>query len=253
MSVELARALEALLLPPGGPLLLGMLGLLFWRRRAGPALVLAALASLYLLSVPRTAFWLNSGLQTIPALNPQQLEQPQAQAILVLGGGRYAEAPEYGGDTVAPILMDRLRYAAWLHRQTGLPVIPSGGSAPEDGVTEAELARRALEQELGARVLAVEDRSRSTQQNAAFSRELLQQLGIEQVFLVTHAWHMPRALASFRKAGVRAIPAPTLFATAGADTWSLGAWIPNADALSASARALHEYLGTIWYRLRGQI
>jgi uncharacterized SAM-binding protein YcdF (DUF218 family) len=117
--------------------------------------------------------------------------------------------------------MDRLRYAAWLHRQTGLPVIPSGGRAPEDGVSEAELARRALEQELGARVLAVEDRSRSTQQNAAFSRELLQQLGIERVFLVTHAWHMPQALASFRKAGVHAIPAPTLFATAGADTWPL--------------------------------
>jgi uncharacterized SAM-binding protein YcdF (DUF218 family) len=115
--------------------------------------------------------------------------------------------------------MDRLRYAAWLHRQTDLPVIPCGGSAPGEGVSEAELARRVLEQELGAQVLAVEDRSRSTQQNAAFSRELLQQPGIAQVFLVTHAWHMPRALARFRKAGGQAIPAPTLFATAGADTW----------------------------------
>ena len=90
------------------------------------------------------------------------------------------------------------------------------------------------------------------------TEKMLGDLGIRRVFLVTHAWHMPRALEVFEKAGVDAVPAPTGFVhkdpiRAGfgfEDRSTYGDWLPNAGALLKSYFALHEYLGRVWYRLR---
>ncbi len=254
MNQELAWVLKTLILPPGGLVLLGLLGLMLGQRLLGRLLLFLTLTLLYLLSTPFLAGQLTLGLESIhPPLSREALRKNQAQAIVLLGGGRYFDAPEYGGDTINGPMLERARYAAWLHHRTGLPVISSGGSPKETGVSEAELARRVLQQEFGAKVLAVEERSRTTWDNAFMTGELLKREGIERVLLVTHAWHMPRALEIFWQAGVDAVPAPTAYAHTQRRGKLSEDLLPSAVALNDSTQALHEYLGLLWYRLRGFI
>ena len=251
MGQEVVWVLKALILPPGGLILLGLLGLfLGCRRFLGGFLVVLALAGLYLLSTPFIANQLMAGVETYPALSDDQIRDSRAEAIVVLGGGRYSDAPEYGGDTVSGLLLTRLRYAAWLSRRSGLPVIPSGGNAQDEGPAEAAMSRQVLEQEFGVRVIGTEEKSRTTWENAYLTKELLDGLGIEGVFLVTHAMHMPRAIEVMERAGVTAIPAPTRFFHKDDDKEALSDWLPSARAMQYSYYALHEYLGRLWYRVR---
>ena len=251
MGQELIWILKTLILPPGILILLGILGLSLSRRRFfGGFMLVLSLAALYLLSAPFIAGRLMAGLESYPALTEERIHNARAGAILVLGGGRYSDAPEYGGDTVNGLLLTRLRYAAWLARRSGLPVIASGGSVEEEGPAEALMARRVLEDEFGVRVAAIEAQSRTTWENAFLTKELLERLGIERVFLVTHAMHMPRAMAVMERAGIYAIPAPTRFFHQDDSEQELSDWLPSAEALRQSYYALHEYLGGLWYRIR---
>ena len=259
MDQEVVQFLKSLILPPGGIILLGLLGLMFSRRFLGRFLITLSLAALYILSTPFVSEVLMTGLESYPALDDKAISESGAGGIVVLGGGRYSDAPEYGGDTVNGIALVRIRYAAWLSRKTGLPVIPSGGIvSKKDEIAEGVMAAEILEKELGVKVAGIEQQSRNTWENAFMTRELLAKLGIDRVFLVTHAWHMPRALGMFEKAGVNAVPAPTGFVhkdpeRAGfgfADRATYGDWLPNAGALLKSYFALHEYLGRVWYQFR---
>ena len=126
ISWLLTNALTALLIPPGLLFIALAAGLALRRShpRIGRGLLLAGTASLYLLSMPLTGTFLLQQWETPHGAAPNPTS---AQAIVVLGGGRYPVAPEYGGDTVSSSTLVRLRYAAHLHRQTGLPILVSGG------------------------------------------------------------------------------------------------------------------------------
>ena len=250
MNVETIRALEALILPPGGLILLGVAGVLLWQSLWGRLMVNFALIALYLLSTPYIANRLVQGLETHPALSLELALRANAQAIVVLGGRRYKGAPEYGGDTVGGGLLVRLRYAAYLARHTRLPVIPSGGSVLSDGPPEARLARQVLEKELKVKVVAIEDKSRTTRENALLTAGLLAQHGYKRILLVTHAWHMPRAMRVFEQAGIDVVAAPTAFGYRSGIGEELLDWLPGADDLRLSSIALHEYVGMLWYSIR---
>ena len=77
----------------------------------------------------------------------------------------------------------------------------------------------------------------------AEARELRGLLHDQPFLLVTSAYHMPRAMRHMRVAGLRAQPAPTGFTARGLPLVSFGAWLPSAEALARTQRALHEYLG----------
>ncbi len=251
MEQEIVWVVKSLILPPGGIVLLGMLGLIMGRKsRVGRYLITLALALLYLFSTPYTANQLMREIETYPALSPAAISNSKAEAIVVLGGGRRSDAPEYGGDTANGLLLERLRYAAFLSRLSGLPVIPSGGSARSDGPPEARLAKEILENEFGALVVATEERSRTTWENATMTAALLQRSGIGRVLLVTHAMHMPRSITMFQRAGVDAIPAPTAFFHRNDPQDRLSDWLPDPKSLRYSYFALHEFLGRAWYALR---
>jgi hypothetical protein len=64
----------------------------------------------------------------------------------------------------------------------------------------------------------------------------------------THASHMPRAVAAFEAAGMSVLPAPMGYLSVG-PLMPLD-FVPRAGSLHASARALHEWIGQLWYRLR---
>lgn len=246
-----AKALGALLLPPGILILVAVAGLLLLRRRPrlGTTLIAAAVLALLALSAPLTGHALLASLEGgLAALDLHDAQLPQrAGAIVVLGGGREWNAPEYAADTVNRYTLERLRYAARLQRATGLPLLVSGGSVLGEPVPEAELMRRSLAQDFGVRAEWIEPRSRNTCENALHTRALLRAARVDVAIVVTHAWHMPRAQWCFARAGLKVIPAPVGFSTASGSSL---AWLPTAQGLAMSRRALRERLALLWYRLR---
>jgi uncharacterized SAM-binding protein YcdF (DUF218 family) len=245
----LVNAVSALLLPPLNLLLLCAAGVLLRRRWPwlGGSVALLSLALLVGLSTHAGVRLLARPLENrIPALDAAQAAD--AQAIVVLGGGRSRNAPEYGDqDVPRPNALARLRYAARLQRQTGLPLLVSGGR-PEGAVeSEAALMARVLREDFHARVQWMEEASDNTAQNAGFSAALLRQAGISRVLLVTDALHMPRSRQIFEQAGLQVTAAPTNYI--GQGPLHPADFIPNARALGESHYALHEWIGLLWYRI----
>ena len=235
-----------MLLPPAGPLLLVVLGLLLIGSLpiAGYSLTLLGVAGLYLLSTPAIAYRLVDSLQSrYPVLTQVPAD---AQVIVVLGGGRNRDAVEYGGDTVEYFTLERLRYAARLQRETGLPILASGGRLYGEARSEASLMKEALEQDFNAAVRWSEGRSRDTFQNAFNTARLLREQQLKRVLLVTHGWHMPRSMWSFQQTGLDITPAPTALQ----NPWHDWVLVPNYRALYLASNALSEWLAIAWYRLR---
>ncbi len=245
-DIALSRLIEMLILPPGGPLLLILLAALLWRGRFkawGRGLLLTAVLSLYLLSTPWLAHLLAQGLQPAAPLAETQLQADVADAIVVLAGpDAYLDAPEYGGDTAGPQMLTRLRYAAHLQRQSGLPLVVVGGDGLGRGVPAAVYMRQILTEEFGVPVVGGDGRSRHTFDNARYAREVLTELNGDTVLLVTHGWHMRRAQAAFEAEGLTVIPAATAWAHE--DQLSAGVYglIPRPWAMDVSYWALREWL-----------
>ena len=233
------QLLKNLVLPPTGPLLLAGLGLaLLGYRRArlgGAVLCAVGLLALWVLATPIAADALMHWAERYPALDPAQIGD--AQAIVILGGGVRVFAPEYGSSAPGATSLERLVYGARLARRTQLPVLISGSRFETASMSDF------LRQDLGVSAQWVENRSRDTHENAQFSAAILARAGVQKVVLVTSAAHMARAVVEFNQAGIDTVPAPAAIGTR-RETGIL-AYVPNADALVRSQRALYEGLGRL--------
>lgn len=234
--------LKSLVLPPTGPLLLALAGLALHRRtaRLGAALAWTGVLSLLALSLPVVAALLMQGLDLPPPFD--RARAADAQAVVILGGGTRRDAPEFGGDTLNTLTLERVRYGARVARQTGLPVMVSGGSVG-CGEPEADLMREALQREFGVAVRWVENRSRTTRENAQYSAALLHKAGIGRVILVAHAFDMRRAGAEFAAAGIATVPAATGLPSR--EPARAGDYLPGIGGLEASYYALYEILANL--------
>ena len=244
------------LLPPSGPILLGLVAILVlrWRRQAGVALLVTSSVLTYLFSINFTANLLSYFAQGYGPLTAQAISAGRPGAIVVLGGGIYLQTPEYGDDTVHLRTLGRIRYAARLARQTGLPLLASGGyeySQDKQEMPDAELMRRILQEEFGIANVLVETTSRNTWENAVQSARMLQSLGIDTILLVTNAAHMRRAVESFQRAGLKVIPAPTLFFPSKSEVADLTSWLPSVTSIGEIHYDMYELFGLIWYRWQG--
>jgi uncharacterized SAM-binding protein YcdF (DUF218 family) len=224
--------------------LLGAVAALRWRR-AGLALTLASSLCLFAAATPALSSWILSQIEAAPA---QDADFREAQAIVVLGGdmraGNGADIP----DTLGPLSLERIVLAARAYRRLHLPVAVSGGRIDRTRDSEAALMRAALEGDFGVPVAWSEDASRTTWENAVFTARLLRPAGIGAVVLVSQAWHLPRAVWAFRRAGLLALPWP-----APRTPWRAGRlqdFLPGIGALRDSAHGLHEVIGSAYYRLR---
>lgn len=248
MSWFFTNLVAAFLLPPLNLLVMSLAGLLLWRKRPRLARILlsGAFFLLWLLSTPFLAESLLRSLEAPPLKLTENTVS--AEAIIVLGGGSYLHAPEYAGDTVGTASLERVRYAAHLYRNTRKPILLSGGTPLGNSISEARLMKQALEQEFNTPVQWLEEESINTLENARYSYRLLQKAGIKRIYLVTHAWHMPRSSMVFKAAGFEVIAAPTAFTTR--HKIDLLAFVPNAGALHGTQIFLHEAIGMLWYRLK---
>ncbi len=242
--------LRSFLVPPLNLFVLAGAGwILSWRWRAfGRALVALAALALVLVSMPAVSSWLMQPLQVYSPLDFDRLPE-DVGAIVILSGDTRAAAREYGADIVGPATLERVRYGAHVHRRTGKPVLVSGGVILPNSSALARQMQETLTRDFNVPVKWVEDRSLTTQQNAAYSSEILRREGVSRVLLVTHAWHMRRAMAAFRATGLEPIAAPTRFVDP--PTPIASDFIPTAGALRTSAYAIHEWLGLVWYYVAG--
>jgi len=249
MTAWLATNLVAAALLP--PLLLVILltaGLIVRRRlpRLATSLILLATTALYALSTPWVGGLLLKSLEISTPVRSADLQT--ADAIVVLAGGSYRDAAEYGGDTPNSISLERLRYAVRLHRASGLPLLVTGGKPDDGALAEGRLLQQVLLNEYGIAPRWVEDAARTTWDNARLSAPLLKQDGVHHIALVSHAWHLRRAAPLFEALGLTVIPAGIRFSSIRVD--SLLDLLPTPVGLRDSSFALHEWLGILWYKLR---
>lgn len=246
----------ALLLPPVPLLVLVLIGarLILPRRGLGWFVIVLGVVLLWLTSCLGAAqFASRLFLHPPAALSFDRIKELKAEvqarhpiAIVVLGGGMEPYAPEYGVGNLRHGSLERLRYGLWLGRETGAPVAFSGGigHAQTDAMPEAQIAARIATQDFGRPLKWVEDSSRDTRENALRSLALLGPAGIDHIVLVTHAWHMPRALRAFRSAAgstVQIEAAPMGLARGGEVAALL--WMPSSAGYTEMRDVLHELLG----------
>lgn len=244
MLFLLKKIVSALILPPTSLILLAFVGLWLMRRdpKTGRVLTLLSLITLLILSLPVTGNALLQSLETVPPISEAQLKD--IQAIVILGGGKNNEAPEFGNqDTVNRWTLQRLRYGAYLQLQTGKPILVTGG-APLGGRPEADTMSETLQRDFHAKDVWAEDQSKDTSENATFSASFLKEHGIQRVAIISQAWHLPRAVQLFEQQGLTVYQAPTGYTNE--DNEPVIRWLPKASALDKSSMALKEYLGRIF-------
>jgi len=243
----LTNFIAALLLPPVPLVIVGLLGLglLNRRRGLGRGLIATSLLSIWALSTPIVAGFLLDSLKPPPVA----FTGDEADAIVILAGGRIAGSIEFGGDTLGRFTLERVRYGARLAKQLHKPILVTGGGASECGISEGEMMQTSLEQEFAVEdVRWVETASSNTRENARLSAPLLKEAGIDRIYLVTHAWHLARAIPEFESVGFQVIPAGTGYSLPNAS--NPFDYVPNAKALYDSWLAGHEWIGLLWYRIR---
>ena len=254
--------LTALALPPMPLLLLVLFGV----RQVVRGRYLSAWTSLAFATV---ALWLCSSIALADGLERlllprsvalsearinelKQLPANRKLAIAVLGGGREANAPEYGEANLSARSLQRLHYAHWLSRRLGnAPILFSGGVGREqvDGPAEAEVAARILDRDYGRRLRWLEKLSRDTRENAAASVPMLVSDGITDIVVITHGWHMPRAERAFADVARRQSNPPRIVAApmglARHTETELLRWLPTAEGMAQVRNVLREAVGLL--------
>jgi uncharacterized SAM-binding protein YcdF (DUF218 family) len=261
MFLFISKLLPLFIYPLGLSCLLMLFALWLCYRRSRKAYLPILLA----LIIVAIAGNIQVGNHLIASLERKYLplvEPPQADAIVILGGGtRNNEPPR-----IMPDLSDRgdrLIYGAKLYQEGAAPkIILSGGRIQWYGgdSSEAESMATILELfDIPRDDMILESRSLNTHDNAIFTKEILQREQLKRILLVTSAAHMPRSLAIFRRAKIDAIPAPADFMVSDRNLIEsryskqsrILSLIPTSESLDFTTQALKEYIGMFIYRLRG--
>lgn len=251
MDTLLRTLANSLLLPPGINIVLLVLGLILLPRfhTTSVTLIIISIISLYGVSTAIVASRLIAPLQQHPPIDIATLatQTPlNEQAIVILtGGGQYA--PEYQQHHPSYTSLVREIYAADLHKKTGLPIMVVGGKGSTSTVPESKVIQQHLTEYFNIPTVWLEINSRDTWENAKNAKKLFTEKQISSFYLVTSAWHMPRALSVFEKFGMQPTPAPTDFILVNGTIMSFSHWLPSARMLLIARTALHEYFARYLY------
>jgi uncharacterized SAM-binding protein YcdF (DUF218 family) len=245
---SLSKILDLLVTPIGWTLLLLAASVLLRRRRAAPWLSGAAAAVLWAFSTDPVS---NALMRGAEAAAPRTIRPDVTyDAVVVLGGGLDPGASEVSGRPELGPGGDRLvaGYEVFRAGRARNVLFSAGGDEPDRRRVEADWSAD-LYRSLGVPEdrMVLERTSRNTRENAVESARIVRERGWRSLLLVTSALHAPRALATYRAAGlspdvlpvdVRAISRPT-------------SWLPRVSALERSSDAIREVVGRLVYRLAG--
>ena len=236
-------------------LVLGALtfGLLAWRGRRGAGLLGAAAAlGILFLATPAISGLLRWTLERevaripAPGMAPSMapgMAPGMAPAAIIILGAEVTHGPE--GPMVGMLTLERLRAGAALHRRTRLPILVTGGILRPGDPPLAVLMAQSLLTDFGTATRWIEPQAGNTRQNALHSAALLRADGIAAALLVSHAWHLPRAMDAFAPGGLIVTPAPLHLTRV-----SMGRmedWMPRPDHLAESWYALREWTGRLMH------
>lgn len=246
----LAAPSNALVLTGG----LGVLLCLVRLRRLGGALVVVSVIGLAVFGFSPAANYIFAPLED---RFPQFVDDGRPVAgVIVLGG---AEVPDVGLARKVPAFGDAaeraIAFGALARRYPEARLAFVGGSSalfPSGPVQEAEMMRLTLP-DLGIPLDRVEfeDKSRNTAENAAFAKALLKPKPGERWLLITSAFHMPRAVGCFRKAGFDVVAYPVDYRTVGSH--DLNSLFPFATfGLSLTDVGVKEWIGLVAYYASGK-
>jgi uncharacterized SAM-binding protein YcdF (DUF218 family) len=246
--VPLKAVATALLVPPVSLLLVALAGSLTERRyrRIGRFLKWAGLLGLLALAMPLTSGSLMIALERNLPLTPPPGLPPQA--IVILGGDVVPNAAQTLALHLGQVSLERIRAGATLARQTGLPVLVSGGSLYEGDPPVAAVMADSLVHDFHVPVRWSEETSLDTWQNAHISAAILREQGIRSVYVVTSAWHMRRAIMAFVDTGITVTAAPPRMDQL--LTPLVANFVPVSGGWQESYYALHEWIGCAYYALR---
>lgn len=248
MMYELKIILQTVLLPPVNCFVLALIGVWLRPRRVGRVLVWAAGLLFLISSLPVVGLTLLEAGSRRLAIGDDALAA--SQAIVLLPGGLYTNAAEYGGrDVASSNTLVRARYAAWLHRGHGLPILVVGERAAPSARTEAATAAELLREEFSVPVRWVVEQGRDTLESAKFAAETLYAEAVRTIALVTSPRHMRRAEAAFRGAGFTVHAAPTRLRPERGLHWR--DFLPSNTGFGLTRRVMNERLGYLWTRIWG--
>lgn len=235
-------------MPPTGFVLLVIAGLLMsgtWRR-TGRRLVWGGLIALLVFGTPICSYSLLLGLESDLPMTPPPDHPPQA--IIILGAEVIRTHQEPLGIRPGLLTLDRLRTGSTLQRRTGLPILVTGGPTQRNTAPVALVMEQSLKDDFQISPKWVEAKADDTWENARFSAAILRAEGITSVYVVTHPWHMRRALVAFQGTGLTV----TAFPTSLDDPMrpEFGDFLPRAAGWQTGYFALHEWIGYAWYKYR---
>lgn len=244
MSFVLTKFLPLLVYPLGLSILLFFTALFLLRSKrkwGAGSVMLFSLIVLWTCSTQVVADKMMYSLECdYPPLSLEEI--PIADAIVVLGGMTRGVVPGIGLTDLGGAA-DRLVHSARLFKKGKAPLILlSGGNAPGYQPEAEAMADILALMDIPKKNMLLEIKSRSTQQNALYSKELFRREGVEKILLVTSASHMRRAEAIFKTTGVSVIPAATDYQLVESAPSFLD-WLPQATALEMTTKGIKEYLG----------
>ena len=241
------RLLQSFFLPPLNGLLIIILGLIFlyWKKVTGKFFIIIGMMVIYLQATPFVANYMSKKIE-LESFN--ESEMPMVQAIIVLGGGINNNTSEYGVSAMANnSTFSRLRYTAYLAKQYPSKIIIVTGGALSYGDSEAKVMKRALINEFGVtNTIITEDRAVTTNENAKFVSHILQQYNINNVLIITQAFHAKRAIALFNKYGVSVFAGSTDYYATGYYIKPILWFLPTASAMLQTSNVLREYVGYLY-------
>lgn len=237
-------------------LILGIIGILLsfgrFARRGRLAMCYAILLLAVAAFLPLGMLLLRPLEDRFPLLGA---DAPEPTGIIVLGGGLVEDITLARKSPALLAAGSRLTGAVALARRyPKARLIFTGGSATlhETDLSEADGVRDLwLSLGVPAERMTFEAKSKNTWENAVLTRDLVRPKPDETWLLVTSAWHMPRSMGIFRRAGFNVTAYPVDFRTYGDDR----DWRPTyvvLDELTALDLALHEWIGLAAYHLTGK-
>ena len=182
---------------------------------------------------------------------------PPPEGIIVLGGAIDDLVSSARGETVFDEGGERLTEAVVLARRfPQARVVYTSGSSSFTGVTSTEAlqARKFMSQMgIAPERVTIEDKSRNTDENARFTAAIVHPEPSQRWIVVTSAFHMPRAMGLFEKAGFNPIAYPVAFRTRRRWPDDLRLSFEPVRNLRISEIAVHEWIGLAAYWASGRI